>query len=67
MKPPESPDERMMDTTEVAKMFDVSYRTVGQWIKDGKLKGVKNGEKGRYKVSVAEVKRFGASKYHLED
>lgn len=67
MSEPANPDERMLNTTQIAKMFGVSYRTVGHWIKEGKMNGVKSGPKGRYKVSVAEVKRFGASKYHLED
>jgi excisionase family DNA binding protein len=48
---------RLLKTNEVAKIADVSPRTVARWLRDGELKGVKlNGHSWR--VDSRILKRF---------
>jgi predicted site-specific integrase-resolvase len=65
MSNPVSEEEQFLSTGKVAKMFDVRTQTVGEWIRDDKLKAQKIN--GRWKVSVAEVKRFGQAKYNVPE
>lgn len=65
MSNPVPEEQQYLSTGKVAKMFDVRTQTVGEWIRDEKMKATKIN--GRWKVSVAEVKRFGQSKYNVPE
>ena len=65
MSNPVSEEEQYLSTGKVAKMFDVRTQTVGEWIRDKKIKAQKIN--GRWKISVAEIKRFGQAKYNVPE
>lgn len=43
---------------EVAQKYGVSEYTVREWIKAGKLKAVRVGEKGRYRIKQEHLDEF---------
>lgn len=53
--------EKLYTVAEVADLFSVTGETVRDWIKSGKIKGVKIN--GYWRVARSEVIRFGNSKY----
>lgn len=54
--------DRMLKTSEVARIFDVKVYTVRQWIRDGRMSAVETAT-GRYRVKESEVKRFANERY----
>lgn len=53
--------ERLLSVPRVATLFDVKPDTIRDWLKSGKMRGVKIN--GKWKVAVSEVKRVGSAKY----
>lgn len=45
---------------QVACLFDVTERTVANWVRVGRLKGVKIG--GKWRFTRAEIERFASGK-----
>lgn len=59
--PPEDPDFKFYSTAEVAELFGVTPETVRDWVKAGKLKSHKIGQ--RVKIRRDDLIAFGNSKY----
>ena len=55
---------RWVGVTDLSKQFDISERTVFQWLKDGKIKGVK--WKGRRLIDSVSVVGFLLNKKVIE-
>ena len=55
---------RWVGVTDLSKQFDISERTVFQWLKDGKIKGVK--WKGRRLIDSVSVVGFLMNKKVIE-
>lgn len=51
-----------MKVERVAQIFDVTPYTVRDWLKSGKLKGVKS-PGGQWRVTEEEVERFANQEY----
>ncbi len=49
-------DEQLHEITEVAKHFNVTTRTIRNWVKAGRIQGVKIGRKWFFKDS--EIRRI---------
>ena len=54
-------DDPLLRTPAIAKMFDVKPETVRDWIKDGKMRGVRVNRS--WLVRTSEVKRFGLERH----
>jgi excisionase family DNA binding protein len=49
----------MLTTADVARIFNVTPRTIYRWIKNGRLKGIRvGGRGGDYRFDVEELARF---------
>jgi len=55
---------RWVGVTDLSEQFDISERTVFQWLKDGKIEGVK--WKNRRLINVGSVFKFLMEKKILE-
>ena len=55
---------RWVGVTDLSKQFDISERTVFQWLKDGKIEGVK--WKGRRLIDSVSVVGFPLNKKVIE-
>ena len=49
--------ERMFTIRDTAALLGMQVRTARQWVRDGKIKGVKFAGSNRWKVSETEIKR----------
>lgn len=47
---------KLYDIKEVAKILDISTRTVSSYIKDGKIKAMKIG--GKWKIKEDDLKKY---------
>ena len=57
--------EELFKVSEVAKLFDVTPYTVREWLKSGKMKGIKMGDgvKPHWRITKSEVNAFGTRMY----
>lgn len=53
--------EKVYTCKEVAEKYRVSEFTIREWIKSGKLKAVRTGEKGRYRIKQEHLDEFEKS------
>lgn len=61
-----SEDDKLLSTSDAARMLDVHRSTVHLWIKDGALKTERRGKTGTFHaIRTSELKRF-AKLYGLE-
>lgn len=51
-----------MSTRQIAKMFSVKGYTVGEWIREGKLRNAVK-VNGRWRVPLTEVQRYANELY----
>lgn len=49
--------EKMFTIRDTAVLLGMQVRTARQWVRDGKIKGVKFAGSNRWKVSETEIKR----------
>lgn len=61
---PDSPDDKLYTTTQIAELFAVTTETVRDWIKTGKLPGITLGG-GQYRVKRKDLVAFANHKYGL--
>lgn len=57
-----SPENPLMSTRQIAKMFSVKGYTVGEWIREGKLRNAVK-VNGRWRVPLTEVQRYANELY----
>ena len=50
--------EQLLTVQEVAAKLKLNPETVRRWLREGRLRGVKFGRRGGYRVSEAEVQRL---------
>lgn len=52
---------QVFTTKEVAEKYNVSEFTVTKWIREGKLKAIRTGEKGHYRIKQEHLDEFEKS------
>lgn len=65
MKPRPGVLDGYVDRTELARQFDIEPRTVGEWVKDGRLPYVKLGK--RHFFRLADVQAWIAARIHVRN
>jgi excisionase family DNA binding protein len=60
------PVKQFYKVSEVARLFDVTDRTVREWLKSGQLHGVKPGD-GNWRIPVEAIQEYTKIKYNLHD
>jgi excisionase family DNA binding protein len=55
--------EKWYNVNQVAEKFQVDPQTVRIWLRDGKLKGTRLGERGRWRVTESALINFANEKY----
>jgi excisionase family DNA binding protein len=51
-------DERLLTSSEVARIVGVSLETVQHWARLGRLRAIRVGRQGRYRFPESEVRRL---------
>lgn len=62
-QPIPSLDDRARRVSEVAKIFDVRTTTVREWLRDGKLIGMKLPGSNQWRIAQSEIQRFAQTMY----
>ncbi len=50
--------EKLLTPAQVAEALNLSVRTIKGWLRDGKLKGVKIGTRGDWRVKESDLEKF---------
>lgn len=50
--------EKLLTPTEVAEILNLSVRTIKGWLREGKLKGVKIGTRGDWRIIERDLEEF---------
>lgn len=53
-------DERLLSSSEVARIAGVSLETVQHWARLGRLRAIRVGRQGRYRFPESEIRRLVA-------
>lgn len=54
----EKPPERLLTVQEVAQRLNLTYETVRRYVHDGRLKGVKFGNRGGWRIRERDLEAF---------
>lgn len=50
--------EKLLTPVQTAEILNLSVRTVKEWLREGKLKGVKIGKRGDWRVREEDLEAF---------
>lgn len=63
--PEDKPPERLLTVQEVAQRLNLTYETVRRYVHDGRLKGIKFGNRGGWRIRERDLEAFLAANNDL--